>query len=418
MVVAADTTLGEVVRSTGGRLQTGPFGSQLHASDYQAEGTPLVMPFNMGDNVIRGVGIARVGPEDVKRLSRHRLRAGDIVFSRRGDVGRRSIVRPENEGWLCGTGCLAAKFGPKRRDVNPMYVALLMGRPDIQAWLADKAVGGTMPNLNTAILSSLPLRLPPRDQQDAVVQALEGIGELVMTLERLIAKKRNVEQGMMQELLTGRTRLPGFTGEWKVLPVADSSHLKARIGWQGLTTREYLTSGEYRLVGGTDFENGHVDWEAAGFVDKWRFDQDKNIQLVNGDVLITKDGTIGKVAIVDSIPGPSTLNSGVFVLRPVRDAYIAEFVYWMLRSRVFEEFIAGLSAGSTITHLYQRDLVTLELLVPPTLEEQSAIARLLTDADTEIEALERRLESARAVKVGIMQELLTGRTRLPVEEEA
>src|SRR5580698_6429775 len=87
------TTLGEVVRRTGGTLQTGPFGSQLHASDYTRFGTPLVMPINLGDNEIRESGIARIGPKDTRRLRRHALREGDIVFSRRGDVGRRSIVR-------------------------------------------------------------------------------------------------------------------------------------------------------------------------------------------------------------------------------------------------------------------------------------------------------------------------------------
>ncbi len=415
MAVAAELTLGEIVQRTGGSIQTGPFGSQLHASDYRVEGTPLVMPINMGDNVIRDVGIARVGPEDVKRLGRHRLRAGDIVFSRRGDVGRRSIVRPQNEGWLCGTGCLAAKFGPKRSDVNPMYIALLIGRPDVQVWLADNAVGGTMPNLNTAILSSLPLRLPPRSQQDAAVEALEAASELAVMLERRIMKKRNIRQGMMQELLTGRTRLPCATGGWTPLQVAAESHVKARIGWQGLTTQEYRSSGEYRLVGGTDFREGRVDWDTTPFVDKWRFDQDTGIQLRAGDVLLTKDGTIGKVAFVDSLPGPATLNSGVFVLRPKRGAYDPEFLYWMLRSRVFEQFVAGLSAGSTITHLYQRDLVMLELSVPPTHKEQRSIAEALSAVEAEISALERRLESARRVKTGMMQELLTGRTRLPVE---
>ncbi|WP_442545181.1 restriction endonuclease subunit S [Arthrobacter sp. KN11-1C] len=279
------------------------------------------------------------------------------------------------------------------------------------------APGNGQPNLNTSLIKDIEVPFPPVPEQEAIAEVLADGDDLITKLVRIIAKKRDVRQGMMQELLTGRSRLPGFTGEWKLLPVADNSHLRARIGWQGLTTGEYLTSGEYRLVGGTDFKNGHVNWESTAFVDQWRFDQDKNIQLVDGDVLITKDGTIGKVAIVDSMPGPSTLNSGVFVLRPKRDAYDSGFIFWMLRSRVFEEFVAGLSAGSTITHLYQRDLVTLELLVPPMLEEQAAISRILTDADVEIVALERRLESARAVKVGMMQELLTGRTRLPVTEE-
>lgn len=273
---------------------------------------------------------------------------------------------------------------------------------------------GSQDNLSGSIVKGIPVAVPPIPEQRAIAAALDDVTELTKELEGLIAKKRDIKQGMMQELLTGKTRLPDSSGAWTTLHVAAASHLKARIGWQGLTTEEYRESGEYRLVGGTEFRDGRVDWDRTPYVDKWRFDQDPNIQLQVGDVLITKDGTIGKVAIVESLPGPATLNSGVFVVRPKRGAYDSGFLYWMLRSRIFEDFVAGLSAGSTINHLYQRDLVTLEFSVPAALDEQRAIAVALTVADSESAALERRLESARAIKVGMMQELLTGRTRLPV----
>jgi len=368
----------------------------------------------MGDNVIFESGIARIGPEDVRRLSKHRLRAGDILFSRRGDVGRRAIVRPEHEGWLCGTGCLAVKFGKRQAHVNPEFVALAVGTAAAQDWILDNAVGGTMLNLNTSILSALPISLPSKQEQDWVVNALSSNSAQVGVLERLLSKQRDLKQGVMQQLLTGETRLPSSTGAWTPLRVAAVSHLKARIGWQGLTTQEYRSTGEFRLVGGTDFRGGRVDWAKTPFVDRWRFDQDANIQLRAGDVLITKDGTIGKVAFVDSLPGPATLNSGVFVVRPKRDAYVSEFLYWVLRSRIFEEFVAGLSAGSTINHLYQRDLVKLEIQVPPTLREQRAIARVVSDIDDEVITVARQLESAQSIRTGMMQQLLTGRTRPPV----
>jgi len=413
-----EATLGEIVASTGGVLQTGPFGSQLHATDYVAWGVPVIMPVNIGDNTIVENGIARVGFADARRLRRHALREGDIVFGRRGEVGRRSIVRSGQENWLCGTGCLAARLGPKRTNVAPAYVAHYVGSPQAQTWLVDHAVGATMPNLNTSILAALPVWWPPIREQEAIAEALDDATALVTTLERLITKKEAMKQGMMQELLTGRTRLPGFAGDWVSLHVAAASHLKARIGWQGLTTDEYRWSGEHRVVGGTDFVDGAIDWAHVAFVDKWRFDQDLNIQLSPGDVLLSKDGTIGKVAYVAELPGPATLNSGVFVIRPKPAAYVARFLFYVLRSRIFDQFVAGLSAGSTINHLYQRDLVTLSVPAPVELGEQHAIATVLGDADAELDALRARLDKARAVKQGMMQELLTGRTRLPVKEES
>lgn len=278
--------------------------------------------------------------------------------------------------------------------------------------------GSGQPLITGQILKALEVPFLNRVEQERITAVLVDADRLTTKTEAAIAKKRAIKQGMMQELLTGRTRLPGFDGTWERLNIAKMSHLKARIGWQGLTTNEYRPSGEYRLVGGTEFQNGRVRWSATPYVDRWRYEQDRNIQLRTGDVLITKDGTIGKVAYVESMPGPATLNSGVFVVRPKSGAYASGFLFYMLRSRFFDDFVAGLSAGSTINHLYQRDLVNFELVVPVSQAEQSAIASALFDADQEIDALERQLEAIRAIKQGMMQELLTGRTRLPVKEDA
>ncbi|MDQ0575267.1 restriction endonuclease subunit S [Agromyces albus] len=279
------------------------------------------------------------------------------------------------------------------------------------------ASGNGQPNLNTSLIREIKVPFPSDPEQRAIVDVLAEVDSLIESLRALVTKKRAVKQGMMQELLTGRTRLGGIASSWTTLRVAAASHVKARIGWQGLTTAEYRKSGEYRLVGGSDFLDGRVNWDTTPYVDKARFDQDPNIQLQVGDVLITKDGTIGKVALVDALPGPTTLNSGVFVVRPKRDAYDSRFLYCILRSRAFEEFVGGLSAGSTINHLYQKDLVRLTFNVPSDLAEQRTIAAVLLDADAEIEMLERRLKATRAIKQGVMQELLTGRTRLPSDRK-
>lgn len=216
----------------------------------------------------------------------------------------------------------------------------------------------------------------------------------------------------MQELLTGNKRLPGFDGQWTDKKMAQDSYLKARIGWQGLTTAEYLETGEYILITGTDFKDGRVDWGNCCYVEQERYDQDKNIQVRPGDILLTKDGTIGKVAYVDQLlPKPATLNSGIFVIRPINKSYHPLYFYYLLSSEIFKGFLNKLQAGSTINHLYQKDFVHFPFKAPPVLE-QTAIATVLYDIDAEIENLEKRLEKTRSLKEGIMQELLTGKTRL------
>jgi len=171
------TTLGDVCESGGGFVQTGPFGSQLHAYDYVPVGVPSIMPVNIGENRIVEDGIKRVSEQDAERLSRHRARPGDIVFSRRGDVERRSLVRDAEGGWLCGTGCLLVRLG--EGIVDPVYASYYLAHPDVRKWIVRHAVGSTMPNLNTTILSSVPFALPPLRVQRAIARILGALDDKI-----------------------------------------------------------------------------------------------------------------------------------------------------------------------------------------------------------------------------------------------
>jgi type I restriction enzyme S subunit len=193
--------------------------------------------------------------------------------------------------------------------------------------------------------------------------------------------------------------------DWEVKNILDNFTIKARIGWQGLTTAEYLKTGDYGLVTGTDFKNGYIDWDNCVYVERERFVQDKNIQLKIYDVLVTKDGTIGKVAFVDKLPNPTTLNSGVFVLRPKNESINNRFFYCILMSFYFDNFLTKITAGSTITHLYQKDFVNFNFILP-SLTEQTAIATALSDTDGLITSLEKLIAKKRNIKQGAMQQLL------------
>lgn len=266
--------------------------------------------------------------------------------------------------------------------------------------------GTAQPKLNQRTCWAIPIALPPtKAEQNAIATVLSDADALISSLEKLIAKKRNIKQGVMQELLRSKE-------EWEMKKLGEVATLKARIGWQGLTTAEYKKSGDYFLVTGTEFKNGFIDWENCFYVEEERYKQDKNIQIKEHDVLVTKDGTIGKVALIKSIPKPATLNSGVFVIRPINNSFNPEFFYYLLLSEVFLKFLSQLSAGSTINHLYQKDFVSFQFLIPKTIEEQKIIAQVLSDMDAEIEVLEKKLDKFRMIKQGMMQDLLTGKIRL------
>jgi type I restriction enzyme, S subunit len=171
------TTLASACARGGGDIQTGPFGSQLHAADYVIDGVPSIMPQNIGDNRIVEDGIARITPQDAKRLGRYLVRTGDIVYSRRGDVERRALVREHEDGWLCGTGCLRVRFGSG--GVDSRFASYYLGHSSVREWITRHAHGATMPNLNTSILGACPFVVPVLDDQRAIAHILGTLDDKI-----------------------------------------------------------------------------------------------------------------------------------------------------------------------------------------------------------------------------------------------
>ena len=347
-----------------------------------------------------------------REATEYLLNDGDLVFARTGASVGKSYCYDPSDGVLVFAGFLI-QITPDINQIRPRLLKQYVQTAAYWNWVATMSTRSGQPGINGQEYGTLLLPLPPTtDEQVAIATALSDVDALLEGLDRLIAKKRDLKQSVMQQLLTGDTRLPGFTGEWNSLNMGRQSYLKARIGWQGLTTAEYLESGDYGLVTGTDFREGRIDWGGCHFVEKSRYDQDRFIQLKVGDVLVTKDGTIGKAAYIDHLPFPTTLNSGVFVMRPLNDSYVPKYFFYILMSRIFTDFLNKLAAGSTISHLYQKDFVGFEFSAPSTNKEQSAIVEVLSDMDSEIEALEQRRAKTADLKQAMMQELLTGKTRL------
>lgn len=209
-----------------------------------------------------------------------------------------------------------------------------------------------------------------------------------------------------------QTEIGVIPENWRINNLKSECSIKARIGWQGLRSDEYLPSGEFYLITGTDFEGGYINWKNCSYVTKWRYDQDNNIQFKDGDVLITKDGTIGKVAYICDAPGDGTLNSGIFVIRPFSENILPVYLQLVFKSLYFDDFINKITAGSTIVHLYQKDIVKFLFPIPP-IHEQKSISNALIDIDALISVLNKKIEKKKLIKQGAMQQLLTGKRRLP-----
>lgn len=194
-------TLGEIADRSGGTIRTGPFGSQLHESDYTENGTPVVMPMNIIAGRLREYGIARIPDDVIQRVSQHRMIEGDIVYGRRGDIGRRAYIGPRQVGWVCGTGCL--RISIPASIVHPRYVYAWLGRPSVVAAIAAKAVGATMPNLNTSILREVSIEVPSLDAQENFVKFASVCDEEIDCLELKIATLRATRDLLLPRLISG-----------------------------------------------------------------------------------------------------------------------------------------------------------------------------------------------------------------------
>lgn len=196
--------------------------------------------------------------------------------------------------------------------------------------------------------------------------------------------------------------------------LVDCFSLRARIGWQGLRSDEFKTEGPY-LVTGVDFHNGRVDWDDCYHVTEERYAQDKGIQLHEHDLLITKDGTIGKTAVVIDCPDKATLNSGVFVVRAINNEVVPEFLHYILHSHWFDLFVRNVLTGSTIKHLNQEKFYKFNFEAPD-VPTQKKIVEVLESIDNVIDKSRELAHKYSNIKIGLMQRLLQCDRRVPLSE--
>ena len=185
--------LGEISQT----IQTGPFGSQLHQSDYSVIGIPVVMPKDIIAGNIEEASIARVEQHHIDRLSRHMISYGDILYARRGDVGKCAFTKQNQEGWLCGTGCLRVTINPDM--ANPKFVFFQLQKQETLGWITNHAIGSTMLNLNTTILSNAPVEIPSLRIQNRIVEILSRYDSLIENYQKQIRLLEEAAQRLYKE---------------------------------------------------------------------------------------------------------------------------------------------------------------------------------------------------------------------------
>lgn len=288
--------------------------------------------------------------------------------------------------------------------------------------------------LNQELINSAPIALPSQEGQRKIATFLDReTGKLDILIAKqkhlidLLQEKRQaiishaVTKGLNPDVKMKETSvkwLGEVPDQWSVKKIKHTSYLKGRVGWKGLTSDEYLESGYAYLVTGTDFKSKYINWDNCHHVDEFRYEDDPYIKLKDGDLLITKDGTIGKLALVENLKGYACLNSGIFLVRPIH-SYITSYLYWVLSSNSFSEFYKMTSVGSTIQHLYQNVFENFFFPIPTIDEQQEIVAyieKATKEIDTLIEKAKRSIELAKEHRTALISAAVTG--KIDVREAA
>jgi type I restriction enzyme S subunit len=213
----------------------------------------------------------------------------------------------------------------------------------------------------------------------------------------MVVEERTVREGYKM------TELGEIPTEWEVNILGELAIIKARIGWKGLKATEYTEEGPY-LIAGKHIKGSEIIWHECDHLSNERFEESPEIQLKNADVIISKDGTIGRVAYIENLPGKATINGTMMLIRPLEKLH-GKYVYFYLQGHYFQQLIKEKVSGSSIPHLFQRDMNGLKMTIP-TIPEQQKIAEILTTVDEQIENTEQLLEKSKELKKGLMQKLL------------
>jgi type I restriction enzyme S subunit len=438
-------------------IQTGPFGSSLHKSDYQLGGTPVINPASLRDGNIVPIEEMAIGHATLKRLEVFKLSAGDIVMARRGEMGRCAIVTKSEEGWLCGTGSLilrmpCALYAP--------YFAMLIGAPMARTYLSGAAVGTTMQNLNQSILAKMPVGVPPLSEQKRIVAKVDELMALCDRLEAQQQERDTRHAALARASLARFAEAPApanldflFHQSYTIAPAdlrksiltlavqgklvpqdpidsydghnmhdetnSDAPHdIPETWAWTCLGELAKFINGDrsknypsksFRVETGVPFinaghlVNGDVALDGMDYITEAHFDLLGGGKVESGDVLYCLRGSLGKSAVVTSIDR-GAIASSLLIIRP-SNRIIERFLYAYLTSPLGALMISKYDNGSAQPNLSAANVKKYLVPLPP-LAEQHRIVAKVEQLMALVDQLETQLSEARAKSTALLEAVI------------
>ena len=370
-------------------------------------GVLYIQGYNVKENSFDFHGIKYVTPAFHRSHQKSSLQFEDLLTVQTGEVGLTTII-PES---LIGSNCHAliiSRFDKRR--TSPRYVSFYLNSNPGRSRLRLIETGTTMKHLNVGDMLEFVIPLPPTiDEQEAIAGALSDADAYIESLEKLIAKKRLIKQGVMQELLTGKRRLPGFSGKWVKIKLGETLIESPDYGINAPGVPQSGTLPNYLRITDID-DNGRISQINHVAVDH---PNSMNYLLSENDIVFARTGaSVGKTYQYDAQHGEMVFAGFLIRVKVDPTKLIASYLAYYTHTYQYYNWVRVMSTRTGQPGINGNEYATLDLKMPPSVDEQTAIADILRMMDMEIDALQAKLLKAQKIKQGMMQELLTGRIRL------
>ena len=378
-------------------IQTGPFGSQLHQSDYSECGIPVVMPKDLVGGKISEESIARVDKTHVERLCRHKIEVGDILYSRRGDVGRCAHVTKKEEGWLCGTGCLRVTIDSEKADSR--FVFFQLQHPDTIGWVEKHAVGATMLNLNTTILSSVPIRLPALEIQKRIADILSAYDDLIENNQKQIKLLEEAARRLYKEWFVD-LRFPGHENTKIVDGVPEGWNEKTLSQVANVIMGQSPKSEFYNSEKkGLPFHQGVGSYGVRFVIDDIYSTSYTRIAEPNS-ILFSVRAPVGRLNITKN---KVVIGRGLAAINQTDGCQ--SYLYYLLKNKFFKDNIVG--NGSIFASVSKDELLNQKFLIPER-NLMMQFEKIVSQMDKQIENLDSKNKKLIEARDRLLPKLMSG----------
>ncbi len=353
--------------------------------------------------------IAKIGSLDGYYIVRNE----DFVYNPR--ISTSAPVGPINRNKLGRIGVMSPLYTVFRpHDVDTTYLEHFFKSKYWHSFMnynGDSGARSDRFSIKDSVFFEMPIPIPQIEEQRKIGEHLTQLDRLITLHQRKCEQTQKLKKYMLQKMFpqdktnVPKIRFDGFTDAWEQRKLSEIATMHARIGWQNLRTSEFLDDGDYMLITGTDFEDGRINFSTCHYVEKERYDQDRNIQISDGSILITKDGTLGKVAYVQGLKKPATLNAGVFNVQIRKENNVdGKYLFQYLKAPFLMDYVGQKATGGTIKHLNQNILVDFPVVMPK-IEEQERLGAYFEQLDLLITLHQQKCDQLQSIKKYMLQNM-------------